>query len=249
MPEGSMRRRVPIASIALLLVLLVSVHSPAGAQGGNAGMIRGQLFTAQHPESVAAGAELTLIFRNPGSEVVERTVTRAGQDGTYLFAPVSTDPAIAYVIKVHHFGRDYLGAPMSFEPGSALLEFNFLVARDAAPIPQTEDAHPPMGGALDAHTHPPVQPVRQDPIAAAAIVLGVLTLFALPFLLDRSRSGDGPGKIEGSAADLMRDIASLDLRFADGDLEEPEYRAVRERLFAKLEERTGVSRPDARRAR
>jgi hypothetical protein len=94
-----------------------------------------------------------------------------------------------------------------------------------------------------------VQPVRQDPIAAAAIVLGVLTLFALPFLLDRSRSGDGPGKIEGSAADLMRDIASLDLRFADGDLEEPEYRAVRERLFAKLEERTGVSRPDARRAR
>ena len=249
MPEGSVRYRIPLASIALLLVLLVSAHSPARAQEeGLRGIIRGQLFTAQDPESVAAGAEVTLIFRNPGATVPERIPVRAGQDGTYHFAPVSTDPAVAYVVMVHHFGRDYLGAPMSFEPGSSLLEFNFLVSRDAAPIPQA-DSHPPMGGAPDAHTHPTLQPVRQDPIAAAAIVLGVLTLFAFPFLLGRARAGDGPGRIDGSAADLMRDIASLDLRFADGDLEEPEYRAVRARLFAKLEERTGASRPAARRSR
>jgi len=240
-----MRRRIFLASIALLVLLLASAHAPARAQ--QAGMILGQLFTAEHPESVAAGADLTLIFREPGSEVVERINVKAGQDGTDLFSPVSTDPAIAYVIKVHYFGRDYLGAPMSFEPGSSLLEFNFLVARDAAPIPQT-DAHPPMAGAFDPHMHPPIEPVRQDPLAAVAIVMGVLTLFAFPFLLGR-RTGEGPARIEGSAADLMRDIASLDLRFADGDLEEPEYRAVRARLFAKLEERTGVSRPAAHRAR
>jgi hypothetical protein len=242
-----MRRRIPIASIALFLLLLVPIQSTARAQEeGFRGIIRGQLFTAQDPESVAAGAEVTLIFRKPGASVPERIPAHAGQDGTYLFAPVSTDPAIAYVVMVHYFGRDYLGAPMSFQQGSALLEFNFLVSRDAAPIPQT-DAHPPMDGSLDGHLHPPLLPVRQDPVAAAIIVLGVLTLFALPFLL--ARAGDEPGRIEGSAADLMRDIASLDLRFADGDLDEPEYRAVRERLFAKLEERTGVSRPAARRAR
>lgn len=138
---------------------------------------------------------------------------------------------------------------MSFEPGSSLLEFNFLVSRDAQPIPQT-DAHPPMDGALDAHTHPPLQPVRQDPLAAVAIVAGVLALFALPFVLGRrDGGGDGQRRIEGPAVDLMRDIASLDLRFAEGDLEESDYRAVRASLFEKLEERTGGARSGSRRAR
>jgi hypothetical protein len=246
-PEGSTSYRIRTAAPALLLVLVILAPPIARAQSG-VGTIRGQLFTAQHLDSVAGGAELTLIYRQSASEPVERMTTTAGEDGTYLFTPVSPDPAIAYVIKVHHFGRDFLGAPMSFEPGSSLLEFNFLVSRDAQPVPQS-DGHPPMEDASDSHAHE-VERVRQDPLAAVAIVGGVLTLFALPFLAGRSRgSGNRERRVEGAAADLMRDIASLDLRFAEGDLEESDYRSVRASLFEKLEERTGAARPASRRSR
>lgn len=246
MPEGS--NRIRTAALALLLFLVILAPSIAGAQQSGVGIIRGQLFTAQHLDSVAAGAELTLIYRQSAAEPVERMTTTAGADGTYLFTPVSPDPTIAYVIKVHHFGRDFLGAPMSFEPGSSLLEFNFLVSRDAQPVPQT-DGHPPMEDASGPGAHE-IERIRQDPLAAVAIVAGVLTLFALPFLVGRSRrSGDRERRVEGAAADLMRDIASLDLRFAEGDLEESDYRSVRASLFEKLEERTGAARPAVRRSR
>ncbi|MCA9726904.1 MAG: hypothetical protein KC729_04420 [Candidatus Eisenbacteria bacterium] len=226
--------------VALVALLALSLGAPVQAQNAGTGTILGQLFTAEHPDSVAGQAELTLIFRPAGAETVERVSQTAGPDGSYRFDGVSTDPTISYVIKVHYFGRDFLGAPIAFEAGQSVLEFNFLVARDAKPIPQS-DGHPPMDGGMGGSGMGGVlQPVRQDPLAAVAIVAGLLAFFLLPVAMERRKGPAERPRLDGAASDLMRDIASLDLRFANGELAESDYRSVRSSLFQKLEEKTGA---------
>lgn len=234
--------------ILLALLVLLGAATGGGVTGAApafaaTGRIAGQLFTAEHPDSLAAGAELTLIFRSADG-AVQRIPTTAGSQGEYQFTRLDTDPALQYVIRVRHFGRDFLGAPIHFEPGESDLVYNFLVARDAAPLPtEGMEGHPPIpsGGMA---TQPPR--VRQDPLAMGAIVVGILALFGIPiaeaYRRDRSRRVRGAGLgPDPEAESLVQDIARLDLRFARGEIESGDYQAVRRSLRRRLEELTGVA--------
>ena len=221
---------------------------PAAAQPGTAetGSILGQLFTAEHPDSVAAGAELTLIFRAPDGEV-QRVPGVAGPHGEYEFPGLSTDPSLQYVVRVSYFGRDFLGAPMQFDVGQTRLAYNFLVARDAAPIPTGGmEGHPPISSD-DAPAQMGQNGVRQDPFSMTVIVLAILALFGLPIATAYRRDRQGPeGKREDpEAAALIRDIASLDLRYSRGELEASDYEAVRRSLIRRLHALTGVQERSA----
>ena len=205
--------------------------APAGSAGP--GELRGQLFTAQHPDSVAAGAEVTLIWRDASDEL-NRISSTAGEDGSYSFPGLSADPTIDYVVRVQYFGRDYLGAPVSFTAGETVLEYNFLVARDAESIPMDglPDGHSHTGGAA---TPPPLQPVKQNPVTMLVLVALFIALFALPVLSVWKREvALARGSNRPPIDSLVRDIAGLDLRFQRGDLEEDVYRQVRESLFAPI---------------
>jgi hypothetical protein len=209
------------------------------------GSIVGQLFTAEHPDSVAAGAQLTLIYRTPAGEV-ERVPASAGPHGEYEFQGLSADPSIQYVIKVSHFGRDFLGAPIQFESGQTTLAYNFLVARDAAPLPAGGmEGHPPISSDTPAQMAPPT--VRQNPVTMTVIVLTILALFGLPITTAyrRDRVSSESGREDPEAAALIRDIASLDLRFSRQELESTDYEAVRRSLLRRLHELTGVGERSA----
>lgn len=235
-----MSERVPLRLWAACFVMMVSCLWPAAATA-QTGRILGQLFTAEHPDSVAVGAELTLIFRGADGEV-ERIPATAGPDGEYEFSGLSTDPEIQYVVKVSHFGRDFLGAPIQFEQGETELAYNFLVSRDAAPLPADGmEGHPPMSQGAPAQMSPP--PVYQDPVTMVVIVLTLFALFGLPIANAYRKDGLAPasGGTDPEAAALIRDIASLDVRFERRELEEPDYQSVRRSLLRRLNQITGVS--------
>lgn len=226
-----------LVAFLILFGALVSAGS-AAAQGS----ILGQLFTAENPDSVAAGAELTLIFRTPDGEVA-RVPARAGSHGEYEFAGLSTDPAIQYVIRVSYFGRDFLGAPIQFGPGETELAYNFLVARDAAPLPEGGmEGHPPVTNSSSVSAQMPPRGVRQDPVTMFVIVLTILAAFGLPIATayKRDRTGDGVQGEDPESAALIRDIASLDVRFDRQELEASDYEAVRRSLLRRLHDLTGV---------
>ncbi|MEZ4648920.1 MAG: hypothetical protein R3E97_09075 [Candidatus Eisenbacteria bacterium] len=85
-------------------------------------------------------------------------------------------------------------------------------------------------------------PVYQDPVTMVVIVLTLFALFGLPianaYRKDRVRRAREDGS---QAAGLIRDIGSLDLRFAREELEEPDYQSVRRSLLRRLHQITGVS--------
>lgn len=242
MGSSRARRRAGYRAVYAVLVLL-GMAALSGSAAAQAGRIAGQLFTAEHPDSLAVGAELTLIFRSADG-AVQRIPATAGIQGEYEFSGLPTDPALQYVIRVRHFGRDFLGAPIHFEPGEADLIYNFLVSRDAAPLPTDGmEGHPPIGSGGAARQEPGV---RQDPLAMSAIVLGILALFALPiaeaYRRDRAlRALRAAPTADPEAEALVQDIARLDLRFARGELESGDYQAVRRSLLRRLHELTGVA--------
>lgn len=232
-----------VACGSLLFVSLFAGASLAQSPPTGPGTIRGHLFTAESVDSVAAGAEVTLVFRDPGG-TLHRVGSVAGSDGAYAFENLPTQPEQSYVIRVHYFDRDFLGAPMSFTPGESLLEFDFLVSREAQAIPPggMPEGHPTGNMDLPPRADPP----RQDPLAAIAIVGTVFGLFGLGYLRSQY-SGAAPAKKRGSPEidALIRDIASLDLRHSRREIEEADYRSVRASLFRKLEERTRAARSTA----
>lgn len=210
-----------------------------GASGAGVGVLQGRLFTAQHPDSVASNAEVQLIFRD-ADDHLQRISSTAGPDGSYAFPGISADPTLDYVVRVQFFGRDYLGAPISFTAGETELEYNFLVARNAESIPMDglPDNHPQMG---ETARPPMAPPVRQDPLTMVVLVAVILALFGLPIISAWKREvADAQATNARPIDSLVRDIAGLDLRFERGDLEEDVYRKVRDSLFARLRESAGA---------
>ncbi len=230
-------RIYPVLVLSFALVLMAG--GPAVAADG---VLKGQLFTAQHPDSLAGGAEVTLVFRDDTNELTHKS-TVATPRGEYEFTGLKTDPGYQYVVRVAYFDRDFLGPPISFEDGQTEVEFNFLVARNAAPLP-------PMEGDVHQHqpttTRPPMgSPVPPNPAAMVAITATILALFLLPILnayrRDRLSVNGSEGAARPRAVDaLLRDIAALDLRYSDRDIEEGDYRSVRRSLLQKLHTLTGV---------
>lgn len=205
-------------------------EAPAASPGG-AGSIHGQLFTAQDPDSIAAGARVTLVYRN-GDGALDRIEAVSDAQGRYAFSGLDTDTRLAYVVRVRYLDRDFLSAPIEFPEGTTDQEFDFLVSADAAPLPPDGELppdHPPISDATGFG-----RPVRQDPLAMLGIVAFLIALFAWPILVLRDRDRAREAARSGPAQSLIRDIAGLDVRFADGLIDEPEYRAVRESLFLRL---------------
>jgi hypothetical protein len=79
------------------------------------------------------------------------------------------------------------------------------------------------------------------------IVLTILALFGLPITTAyrRDRVSSESGREDPEAAALIRDIASLDLRFSRQELESTDYEAVRRSLLRRLHELTGVGERSA----
>lgn len=232
----------------LVFVLAFVFGSMAGSGPASAaeGVLKGQLFTAQHPDSLAGGAEVTLVFRDDTNELTHKS-TVATPRGEYEFTGLKTDPGYQYVVRVAYFDRDFLGPPISFEDGQTEVEFNFLVARNAAPLP-------PMEGEAHSHptsTRPPMgSPVPPNPGAMVAITATILALFLLPILSayrrDRLSVATAGSPARPRAVDaLMRDIAALDLRFSEREIEEGDYRSVRRSLLQKLHALTGAERTES----
>jgi hypothetical protein len=148
----------------------------------------GQAFTSQDPESTAAGAEVTLIYRE-ASGAIQHIPTTTGEDGSFRFTGLAVDSSIAYVVKVDYLGRTFLGAPVHFHPPESRLEFDVLVSANA---PVATGELPPGHPAVDAETPPSEgRPVRDEPGLTILLTLGVAALFALPVYLLRRKDRRG----------------------------------------------------------
>ncbi|MBK8230101.1 MAG: hypothetical protein IT349_13340 [Candidatus Eisenbacteria bacterium] len=231
-------RALPFAGALLLPRAACAQTVDAGA---GVGMLGGRLFTADHPESLAVGAEVFLLFETPAGS--KQLVTRSDSGGAYVFTGLSTEGTIQYVLRVDYRGNNFLGAPLSFSPGQTQLSQSFLVSTTA----------PPVGGGAGAGegqmpaNHPPVpgqegRPVAEKPGDAIGLTVLLLALFGLPLYLMRSREGAVTApRPSGAVESLIRDIAALDLRHETGVIDREDYERVRGSLKRRLSELTGAA--------
>lgn len=236
------------AAVALLGCILLARVADAGADAGmGPGEIRGQLFTADHPESTASHAEVFLVYRDAAGERRELGLTTGG-DGRYDFTGLSIDAAQSYVVRVDFRGSSFLGAPMQFAD-ERVLTSNFLVSLTAPPItaPRADGEGRPGSAEPQAGTLGLGEPVPPRPELMLLWTAAVAAGFAWPILAARRR--DAERRARGPAAppenSLVRDIAALDLRFEEGALERGDYERVRASLLARL--RAERSEPNAMR--
>lgn len=208
----------------VLHALLLSVLAvPAGA-----GTISGRLFTADHPDSIAPGVGVTLVYRGQGDEL-QRLSTQSDETGHFHFLDVSPDTSVSYVLRLDYKGREFLGSPIRFLPGQAEITFNVLLSNQMPPEATLPEGHPALPG-----SQPIVEPAVQNPVHMVLIAAWIAVLFVGMALLAR-RSGREPRSgMPASARALARDIASLDLRHTEGAIGLEEYQKVRAGLVARL---------------
>ena len=215
-------RPAVLASLVLLLGL-----TAAGARGGTIG---GRVFTAQHPDSVAQGAAVTLFFRDDAGQMARDRIETDGQ-GHFHFTGLAQDTSIAYVLQIEHGGRSFLSASIRFEPGQDEVSYSVLLTEEAPEGADLPAGHPPLPG-----QGPPLgRPIRPNPIHTLLIVLWVTLVFGLLAIMARPRpSGEQGSQPPVAYRALVRDIASLDNRREDGVIGEEEYRKVRDGLVSRL---------------
>ncbi len=181
-----------------------------------AGTITGQVFTAEHNDSLARSIPVTLLYRDAAEALQE---IEGGTDslGTYRFVDVPADTSIEYVIRIDSGEHELLSTPIRFEIGQELLASSFL-------LPSPERGHVPVGS-----------PVEQSHSDLIVILVCVVILFAgLARAGQRSDPVGGQRRFSSGAHQLARDVASLDLRYEDGVIGEEEYTKVRAGLMGKL---------------
>jgi len=237
--------------VVLFLSGLLALAPPARGQSANggdgAGSLGGRLFTADHPESVAVGADVFLIFQD-AKGTARQLKTSVGHDGAYLFTGLSTEPTIQYVLRVDFRGENYLGAPSSFTAGQTALDLSFLVSKTAPPAPGGAMGGAMGGGAGEGQLpsgHPPVEGQSGKPVPVNAghtllLTLALVLAFGLPVaLLARADRRAETPRPSGAIETLLRDIAALDLRYESGVLAREEYDPVRNSLKRRLSELAG----------
>jgi hypothetical protein len=228
--RGARTRRRPPARIlqagtagALLLLSLVLPAAPAAAA-----TISGRIFTADDPDSIAPGAPVLLVFRPPDGEM-QRLQTKADEGGHFHFMDLAPDTAIAYVLRIDYRGMQFLSAPIKFAPDEDLVDFNVLLSGGREPTGEMPAGHPSLGG-----TPPLGSPIRPNTLHTVLLVLWVVLIFAAIAVIARRRTPAEEQALPAPARDLVRDIASLDNRHADGVIGEEEYQKVRESLMRRL---------------
>lgn len=206
---GSPGARQFLGLLSLLFPLgLLCGGGLASAQGNNPGEISGQVYTAEHPESLATGAQVSLVYRNARDEV-ERAAMPTDEQGRFCFSELPTNPDLEYVLRVDHRGMVSVGQPVRFESGESVLSFDVLIGggpERAVSGPELGSGRTPEGpggsmgiggGGLEDELppgHPSIpgirplegRPVRQDPSHTILLTLALAGLFGLPmFLLSR----------------------------------------------------------------
>lgn len=246
--RGSARARRFVRRLSLFLAgVLVALGACSETArtadfGQGTGEIGGQLYAADHPESLAAGADVALIFR--GSDGTRHELNAESDSrGAYRFTGLPTATEVSYVLRVAFRGNSFLGAPMNFA-GEPRIVSNFLVSSEAPPATPNDD--PAMAGESLPPGHPEVphspvegKPVPLNPAATLLLVLVSIALFALPWrLAHRERPASVPGIARVAIDALVRDIASLDLRHEAEEIEREDYLRVRASLMKRLRDRT-----------
>lgn len=222
--------RIAVASGAL------AAASLWGAAPSTAATIAGRVFTADHPDSIAPGAPVSVVFRPPAGEV-QRLQTNADAEGHFHFVDLSADSSISYVLRIDFKGMQFLSSPIRFEPGEDVVEFNVLLA-GGMPQGEMPAGHPAVSGGP-----PQGRPVRPNALHTILLSVWVAMIFALiAVLARRKRPQGGDRTLPAVARGLVRDIASLDNSHADGVIGEEEYRKVREGLMIRLRALIGKER-------
>ena len=224
-PSAPRGRATTGAARALLLICLSTLCGVGISRGGT---IAGRVFTADHPDSIAPGAAVSLVFRLPQGEMV-RQQTAADASGHFHFIDLAADTSIAYVLRIDYKGMQFLSEPIQFTPGEDVVDYNILLSGGEPPMEEMPAGHPPVGSG------PPLgRPVRPNALHAVILVAWVVLMFVLLALIARRKPATEDPTLAPGARDLVRDIASLDNRHADGVIGEEEYRKVREGLMRRL---------------
>jgi hypothetical protein len=213
--------------IRTLVAFFVLVH--LGGAVAHGGVINGTVFTAEHEDSLAVNVPVSLAFQDSTGEF-RQIAGRTDRSGRFVFEDLSTDPMTLYRLRIDFRGQDFSGAPMRFEPGQTEIGFDVLLADELPPGSSLPAGHPPVGG-------PPLRtrPVAQRPLHTVCITLAVVLLFvALALAIPQPRRGRGRIRLSADARRLVRDIAGLDHRYADGVIGPEEYRKVRASLMDRL---------------
>jgi hypothetical protein len=223
-PAGAAPRTGPPPRSLFLAFAILAVW---GAGSGFAATIAGRVYTADHPDSIAPGAPVSLVFR-PKQGDMQRLQVSADAEGHFHFMDLSADSSIAYVLKIDFKGREFLSSPIRFRPGEDVVEFNVLLA-GGMPQEEMPAGHPSISGG-----EPEGRPVRPNALHTILIVLWTVILFGLLGVLARRKGSPEGRPLPAGAKGLIRDIAGLDERHADGVIGEDEYRKVRDGLMTRL---------------
>jgi hypothetical protein len=217
-------------AIRLLLPICVAILLASTALPVLAGTISGRVFTADHPDSVASGVPVMLIFRGSDGEMSRQTM-QSDAAGHFHFLDLSQDTAMVYILQITYRGKDFLSGGIRFEPGQDEVDYSVLLTTKAPDQSGLPSGHPSLPG----QRPPQGRPVSPNILHTVLIVLWIALIFVLLGFMARSRkSGEKTQDSPPAVRALIRDIASLDIRHDDGVIGEEEYRKVREGLMARL---------------
>jgi hypothetical protein len=205
------------------MALLLSWAVSAWGQGVGPGVLTGQIFTAQHPDSVLGHSRVDLVFMGEGEAVMHRTV-ETDHSGVFTFAELDTTSSLAYVLRIQSPQGELLSDPIFFPAGQETIVYNVMARAETPPLPTG---------------HPPVQPTmgtvpRDRPPLTLLIVALTALLFAFFFNLTKAKPEEAPQAYPPNVRSLMRDVAGLDLRFERGEIGGEEYEKIRRSLRDRL---------------
>jgi len=155
--------------LAALPLLLVAVAHPAPSISAS---LSGQVYTADHPDSIAASAAVTLIYRDRDGELA-RVETVTDRSGRFRYQDLDGDTSLAYVLRIDDSRSSFLSAPIRYAAGQEEIDFNVLLTPGSmqSDIPS---GHPSLDGGMAQG-----RPVEQKPIHTALIVLAVVSAYGL----------------------------------------------------------------------